>query len=225
MANTPISNMTATWDNGGTTFNAIRMNVTDTASDAASLLYSLQIGGAHRYSVAKDGSVNIASGAGYNINAVEVLAALSCNVTVSGVVTTGTIELGHASDTTLSRSAAGTIAVQGIDLATVDDVEVSIINVQTGTAYTLAMIDRGQTVTMDNAAANTVTIPTNVTVGFDTGTVINIVMLGAGGTSITGDTGVTVNGVSAGTKTIQSQYQGASILKVAVNTWIVSGDV
>ena len=43
----------------------------------------------------------------------------------SGVIkTTGTIELGHATDTTLSRSAAGFLAVEGNDvlMASVDDV-------------------------------------------------------------------------------------------------------
>ena len=35
----------------------------------------------------------------------------------TGVVTTGTIELGHASDTTLARSAAGAITVEGVGVA------------------------------------------------------------------------------------------------------------
>lgn len=37
------------------------------------------------------------------------------SLTTSGVLTTGTIELGNASDTTLSRSAAGILAVEGVD--------------------------------------------------------------------------------------------------------------
>ena len=37
----------------------------------------------------------------------------------SGVIkTTGTIELGHATDTTLSRSAAGVLAVEGSNVIT-----------------------------------------------------------------------------------------------------------
>ena len=225
MADVPIYNMTDTWNEGATTFTAIKMNVTDTASAAASLLYDLQVGGGLRYQIDKNGNINIASGASFSINSVQVLDATSLDVTVSGDVTTGTIEVGHASDTTLSRSGAGVLAVEGVDLATVNDVEVTIVNAQTGTAYTLALVDRGQTVTMDNAAANTVTIPTNAAVAFDVGTVMSVVMIGAGATSITGDTGVTVNGTSGGTETIQNQYQGASLLKVATNTWVLSGDL
>lgn len=50
-----ISNMTDTWNAGGTTFNAIKMNVTDTASAAASLLLDLQVGGTSKFSIRKDG--------------------------------------------------------------------------------------------------------------------------------------------------------------------------
>jgi hypothetical protein len=50
-----IYDLTDTWNAGGTTFNAIKMNVTDTASAAASRLVSLQVGGADRFSVDKAG--------------------------------------------------------------------------------------------------------------------------------------------------------------------------
>jgi hypothetical protein len=49
--------MSTTWTDAGTTYNAIKFNVTDTASNAASLLMDLQVGGASRFSVRKDGLV------------------------------------------------------------------------------------------------------------------------------------------------------------------------
>lgn len=104
-------------------------------------------------------------------------------------------------------------------------VETATINAQTGTAYTLALSDRGQIVTMDNASANTVTVPTNASVAFDVGSVVTVVQKGAGLTTITGDTGVTVNGTSAGSVVILSQYQGVSLIKIATDTWIASGAV
>lgn len=52
-----IFNMVDTWNNAGTTYTSIKMNVTDTASNAASLLLDLQIGGASRFRVRKDGQV------------------------------------------------------------------------------------------------------------------------------------------------------------------------
>lgn len=115
--------------------------------------------------------------------------------------------------------------LNGSEVATPDSVETTTINAQTGTTYTLALTDRGQTVTMDNASANTVTIPTNASVAFDIGSVVVVVMKGAGTTTITGSTGVTVNGTSAGSVSISSQYQGVSLLKVATDTWIASGAI
>lgn len=104
-----------------------------------------------------------------------------------------------------------------------DFVETTTLNAQTGTTYTLALTDRGQTVTMDNAAANTVTIPANASAAFDIGSVVTVIMKGAGTTTITGATGVTVNGSSAGSVSISAQYQGVSLLKTGTNEWIASG--
>jgi len=99
-------------------------------------------------------------------------------------------------------------------------------NNQTGTAYTLVLADQeNKSVWMSNASANVLTIPLNASVAFPIGTKINIVMEGAGVTSITGDTGVTLNGVSAGSGAINNQYQGASITKRSANVWIVLGDI
>lgn len=99
------------------------------------------------------------------------------------------------------------------------------INAQTGTTYTLVLGDAGKYVTMTNASANTLTIPTNASVAFPVGTAINVLMLGAGTTTIAGDTGVTVNGVSAGSGDIQTQYQGVALLKTATDVWNVAGDI
>jgi hypothetical protein len=53
-----IYNLSDAWNDAGVTFTAIKMNVTDTASNAASLLMDLQTGGVSRFSVAKGGIVN-----------------------------------------------------------------------------------------------------------------------------------------------------------------------
>lgn len=97
------------------------------------------------------------------------------------------------------------------------------VNAQTGTTYTLVLTDAGKVVTMDNASANTLTIPLNASVAFPTNTQIDILMKGAGSTTVTGDTGVTVNGVSAGGATIDGQYKAITLLKVATDTWIMFG--
>lgn len=58
-----IFNMADTWNDGGTTFTAVKMNVTDTASAAASSLLDLQVGGTSKLRVDKSGNVVMASGA------------------------------------------------------------------------------------------------------------------------------------------------------------------
>ena len=95
------------------------------------------------------------------------------------------------------------------------------ITADTTTAYTLVLSD--QVVTMDNASANTVTIPTSNSVGFPVGKVVTVVMKGAGTTTIEGDTGVTLNGTSAGSVDISSQYQAVSLLKIGTDEWIAMG--
>ena len=79
-----------------------------------------------------------------------------------------------------------------------DDISLAI-NAQTGTSYTAALTDGTNTlVTMDNASANTFNIPTDASVNFDIGTVLNIYMKGAGVTTITATTPGTTTVVSAG---------------------------
>lgn len=52
-----IYEMAQEWNGAATVFTAIRMNVTDTASAAGSLLLDLQVGGVSKFSVDKDGGV------------------------------------------------------------------------------------------------------------------------------------------------------------------------
>lgn len=101
------------------------------------------------------------------------------------------------------------------------------LNAQTGTTYTLALADR--IVTMNNASANTLTIPTNAAVAFPIGQKLEIWSLGAGTTTIAGDTGVTLSGnggtASAGSCTIQTRYNGATLTKIATDSWLITGDI
>jgi hypothetical protein len=109
-----------------------------------------------------------------------------------------------------------------------DDISLAI-NAQTGTSYTAVLTDATNTlVTMDNASANTFNIPTDASVNFEIGTVLNIYMKGAGVTTITAATPGTTTVVSAGA-TIGSpalgRYKIASAIKLASNSWTVVGGV
>ena len=57
-----LHQLTDTWNSGATTFTAIEMDVTDTASAADSRLLALQVGGADKFDVDKNGYVTLPGG-------------------------------------------------------------------------------------------------------------------------------------------------------------------
>jgi len=99
------------------------------------------------------------------------------------------------------------------------------INTQSGTTYTLVLADIGKVVRMTNASANTVTIPLNASVAFEIGTTIVIRQSGAGSTTLEGDTGVTLNGISGGSGAMILQYSDVMLQKVDTDTWEVAGNI
>jgi hypothetical protein len=60
LAGGAVADMVAVWNNVATTFSAIKMDVTDTASAAGSFLLNLLVGGAARFQVTKAGAVTAA---------------------------------------------------------------------------------------------------------------------------------------------------------------------
>ena len=101
------------------------------------------------------------------------------------------------------------------------------INAQTGTSYTPVLTDQYQVlITRSNAGASTLTIPTNASVAFATGTVITVLNIGAGVVTISGAGGVTV--ASAGAVSASptlAQYKSAALIKTATDTWYVVGGI
>lgn len=95
-----IYDLADTWNAAGTTFTAIKMNVTDTASAAGSLLMDLQVGGASRFSVRKDG---LASFGGIALN-------VPGNIGLSLGTDLAAIRFGASGDLFVARDAANTLA-------------------------------------------------------------------------------------------------------------------
>ena len=95
-------------------------------------------------------------------------------------------------------------------------------NAQTGTTYTLVLSDKDKLVTLSNASAITLTVPTNASVAYPTGSVVNIQQIGSGQVTVVGDTGVTVNATGTTTRT---QWSAASLVKTATDTWTLIGDL
>ena len=97
------------------------------------------------------------------------------------------------------------------------------INTQTGTSYTLALTDLRKLITLNNAAAVTLTLPTFASVGFTGGASVDIVQLGAGVVGVTGAAGVTVRSTPG--LYLRTQYSTASCIKIGTNEWLVTGDL
>lgn len=66
---TPVLSMTQTWNAGAVAFEGFKINITDTASAAGSLLMDLEVGGTSRFAVRKDGAVTVGSWAASTIAA------------------------------------------------------------------------------------------------------------------------------------------------------------
>jgi len=101
------------------------------------------------------------------------------------------------------------------------------INAQSA-SYTAVLADGNNTlVTISNASANTFTIPPNSSVAFPVGTILNFAQTGAGQTTITQGSGVTItsNGGTASAPKTRAQYSGATAVQTSANNWLVLGDL
>jgi hypothetical protein len=95
----------------------------------------------------------------------------------------------------------------------------STLNAQTA-GYTLQATDLAKLVTIDSASDVNVIVP-NILSDGDRIDVLRKHL--TGGVTFLGDTGVTVNG-TPGLK-LRAQWSGATLVKLAANTWVVMGDL
>lgn len=108
-ANAPLFDATQTWNNAGITFQGVRVNITDTASNAASLLADLQVAGASKFKVDKTGLVTALSA---TLTGVLALA----GATVSGAPTwssTQAMNISGSSASTTGNAATATALQTG----------------------------------------------------------------------------------------------------------------
>jgi len=104
----------------------------------------------------------------------------------------------------------------------VNDLAFGQFNAQTGTSYTLVLTDVAKVISLTNAAAITLTVPTNASVAFPVGTQILLYQGGAG--QVTISSSATIR--SQGTKLkINGQYGVAGLLKIATDEWVAFGNL
>jgi hypothetical protein len=75
---------------------------------------------------------------------------------------------------------------------------------------------------MNNASANTLTVPANSSAAFPIGAQVTVIQKGAGQTTVTGAGGVTLNSIS-GEKKIEFRYGATTCVKEATDTWYLFG--
>ncbi len=93
--------------------------------------------------------------------------------------------------------------------------------------YTFVLTDRDDLVTASNASAQTYTIPLNSSVAFPTGSLVNLIQIGAGQVTVVGAGGVTLNstGATSAQPKTRAQYSVLTLIKAGTDTWYATGDV
>jgi len=122
----------------------------------------------------------------------------------------------------ITTKGSGSVTINGETVVTSDTVGVESENAQTGTTYTLVLTDVGKLVTMNNASANTLTVPPNSSVAFPIGSRVDLVQYGAGQTTVAAGSGVTIRSIDSNKK-ISDRYGGATLWKRGTDEWILIG--
>ena len=150
-------------------------------------------------------------------------------VQATAVAGTTTLTLPAATDTLVGKATTDTLTNKTLTSPTINGATIgtSIINLatnaQVGTTYTSVLDDNGKIVEMNNAAANTLTVPLNATVAYPIGAQINILQTGVGQTTVVATSGVTINS-TPGLK-LRAQWSSATLIKRAIDTWVLVGDL
>ena len=141
---------------------------------------------------------------------------------ISTIANTGTLTLPTSTDTLVGRATTDTLTNKTLTAPVVS----LATNAQTAT-YTAVLGDASKLVTMSVATANDFLIPTNANVAFPVGTVINVVQIGAGKTTIKAVTSgtTTISSTASVDPDLRAQFSAASCVKIATDTWYIFGDI
>lgn len=126
-------------------------------------------------------------------------------------------------DGRISWDAVGKKIIVGNGSTTLDFTSDTISTNSQTASYTLVLSDKGKLIEIDNASANTLTVPLNSSVAFPIGTQITILQTGAGTTTIAGASGVTVNATPG--LILRARWSSATLIKRNTDTWVALGDL
>jgi hypothetical protein len=145
---------------------------------------------------------------------------------------TNKIKIGNGSTAWNSLDYQGDVTLNGTQTLTnktLTDPKINLAFDAETASYTAILANNSQVVTMNNASANTFSIPTNASVAFPIGTQINVLQIGAGQTTIqavtSGTTSILSTGATAAAPKLRARYSMATCIKAATDTWYVVGDI
>lgn len=216
-ADAPVLNLAQTWNAGGVTFTGLKLNVTDTASAAGSLLMDWQVGGTSQFSVSKGGVVR---GVFRSPATGTASAGLSSNTLSLG--SGGSLSFGSTGDATgsfdlfLSRRGAANLRFGAADAAAPVAQILSVQSVVAGTTNTAG-------------AALTITGSQGTGTGAGGSIIFQVAPAGSSGTAqnalstaltIGSDRSLTTtNNITMGTTSQLSAAGGAALASPADSVW------
>ncbi|MET3352386.1 UNVERIFIED_ORG: hypothetical protein ABID33_000269 [Xanthobacter viscosus] len=134
----------------------------------------------------------------------------------------GNVDNTADADKPVSAAQAAAIADSAATRASLGKLEGLVTN-STATR-TLALTDLGKAVEMTSGSANTLTVPPNSAVPFPLTTVIPLIQMGAGQTTIAAGAGVTIRSFGGKLK-LSGQYAQASLYKRGTDEWVLAGSL
>jgi hypothetical protein len=144
------------------------------------------------------------------------------------ITSTGTIAIDTA--TTADLTTAQTLTNKTLTTPVITNPKITLTYTAKTAAYTAVSGDEGGVFSMNNASSIQFNIPTDATFNFAIGTQFNVFWLtGAGqptiGAVTPGTTTVISTGATSATPKLRVANSMATALKIAANSWIVTGDI
>jgi len=173
------------------------------------------------FTAVKNFAEGLSTGANFDAGAINTEDIAASAITEAKIASAAVTTSKIAASVTLTTPNIG--AATGTSLDTTGNVVSHIAQNSQVASYTLVLTDDGRLINMTVGSANTLTIPPNSSVAFPIGTQILINQSGAGQTTITAGSGVTINS-TPGLK-LRVQNSLATCIKIATDTWVAGGDL
>lgn len=152
-------------------------------------------------------------------------------VSASGTIHGSNISGTNTGDQTISLTGAVSGSGTGTFVTTITSVSESVtvrgyrpIVTVTTAQFTLQPTDAGYTILCSSGTSMIVIIGASATNKVAVGSEIELVQMGAGGVSVSAVAGETLNSYTS-LRTLQGQYAGATLKKIADNNWLLIGNI